>query len=192
MSYSADITKAVNSIRTRSRPLDLMNRRVLVENMCFVYQFILASERLLYEAKMQASGDLRDYYAAHHDEERGHAEWLARDLLSAGIDVATIPRSRTAIAMAGGQYYLMKHVSPAALLGYMLVLEGCPTPMAQVEALEHAHGKELLRTLRHHSLHDIDHGAELRKVIDSMSDPAIMESAMQTAIYLNEFQQELQ
>ena len=192
MSYSTEIMQAVNSIRARSKPLDLMNRRVLVDNLCFVYQFMVASERLLYEAKMQSTGALREYYVEHYDEERGHEEWLADDLRSAGVDVNSIQRSRTAIAMAGGQYYLMKHVSPAALLGYMLVLECSPMPIEQVKILEDAHGKDLLRTLRYHSVHDIDHGEKLRLVIDGMSDPSIMESAVQTAIYLNEFQQELQ
>lgn len=191
MRYSDRVNQSIVAARNLVAPLDLTNRAVLIANLCFVHQFISASERLVDEAAQEATGELRDYYLEHAEEERGHAAWLAADLLTAGADVMKIPKSRTAVAMAGGQYYLMKHVSPAALLGYMAVLEGNPMPMEMIEHLEALHGVDLLRTVRYHAEHDIDHGAYLAQMIDKTKDGIIMESAVQTALYLNEFQREL-
>lgn len=193
MRYSDHILAAVAEIRACAKPVDLTDRRVFLRNLVLLHQVIVASEQLLEEARECATNSaLCTYFAEHLDEEREHARWLAADLGSAGIDLSAEPRSRTAVAMAGSQYYLLKHVSPACLLGYMLVLECAPMPMPAVIELERLHGAELLRTVRYHAEHDRRHGPELLDVIDRFECPDIMASAISTAYYLNELAQELQ
>lgn len=193
MRHSDHILAAVAEIRACAKPVDLTDRRVFLRNLVLLHQVIVASEQLLEEARECATNSaLCTYFAEHLDEEREHARWLAADLGSAGIDLSGEPRSRTAVAMAGSQYYLLKHVSPACLLGYMLVLECAPMPIPAVIELERLHGAELLRTVRYHAEHDPEHGAELLDIIDQHYCPEIMESAIETARYINEFAQELQ
>lgn len=192
MRPSDHIIEAVAAIRAQSLPVDLREPRVFLRNMVLLHQVIAASEQLLIECVAVADGALRDYLAHHLEEERDHARWLAADLAAAGIDVAAQPRSRTAIAMAGSQYYLLKHVSPACLLGYMLVLECFPMPLPMLDALERIHGAAALKTVRYHAENDPQHGRELLDAIDQFDCPEITESAVETALYINALSQELQ
>ena len=189
---SQNIISAVERIRAQVPMIDFRDKRMVLANLIFMHQVMTASERLLFEAANETTGDLRAYYFAHMEEERGHVQWLADDLKSVGINVALMPKVQAAIALAGSQYYLMKHISPFALLGYMLVLEGFPVAMEYVELLEVAHGKELFRTLRYHSEHDIEHRKELFSMIDVNPSAEIMDSATLTATYINEFFTNLQ
>jgi hypothetical protein len=189
--FHDELINEVSEIRDRS-PVDLSVRDNLIKNLIFAYQVITASERLLHEAAQESTGTLRDYYISHLEEERGHAEWLENDLKTQGVNVREQPLIRVAVAMAGTQYYLIKHVDPAALLGYMAVLEGLPTSLEAVDLLEAMHGKELLKTLRFHAEHDLEHRKELFNVIDSVGHHEIIRiSALQTAIYMDEFARSL-
>lgn len=187
---SGEVINAVLAIR--SKLLNLGDIDTLKTNLAFMHQVIAASERLLEEAASEASGDLKAYYLAHLEEERQHEKWLADDLLSHGVDVKKLPLMRKAVEMAGSQYYLIKHVHPACLLGYMAVLEGFPMPLELVDQLEQLHGKQLIRTLRFHAEHDPEHRKEVFRMIDKEARPEILSNAVQTAIYLNEFAQELE
>lgn len=122
----------------------------------FWLQAMSASERLLDEAAIETDDpELKAYYKAHRLEEQDHAKWLLEDL-----EGKTLPIHPLAVAIAGSQYYLIKHVHPAVLLGYMLALEN-PMSMADLEELEEKHGPKLLRTIRHHVLADVGHRADL-------------------------------
>lgn len=189
--FSQEVINAITTVRSTAKFLDLKNTDILVSNLAFMQQVITASERLLQEAADESTGELREYYLNHLEEERAHEAWLADDLKSVGIDVKTLPMMRKAVEMAGSQYYLIKHVHPSSLLGYMAVLEGFPMPLDLVALLESIHGKPLLRTLRYHAEHDIEHRKELFKMIDKQARPEILMSAVQTAVYVNEFSQEL-
>lgn len=147
---------------------DLHDRVQFAANLRFVYHIIRASETLLRLASQLATGDLQAYYKAHLAEESGHDEWLFRDLQEAGEAVFPIPES--AIELAGAQYFYLLHVSPAALLGYMVLLEGFPMTMDRVEELEILHGTALCRTLRYHAEHDVEHFADLAAVVDAQPD----------------------
>lgn len=186
--YSHCVISAIQGIR---RPgLDIQNRAALIDNLVFMQQLMRATEGLLQDAADAANGDLRAYYLEHLEEERGHAEWLANDLQQAGVSVE--PLIRKAVEIAGAQYYLIKHVHPASLLGYMAVLEGCPTPLEVVEQLENLHGKDLFRTLRYHSEHDLHHRKDLFAIIDKANAPEILSNAVQTAIYISELTQSIE
>lgn len=166
----------------------------MIDNLVFMHQVIIASENLLRTA-IAACDDtpfgrrLAAYYRAHLDEERGHEQWLAEDLASAGIDVAAMPLSLKAVEMAGTQYYVIQHVHAVSLLGYMAVLEGDPMPLETVAALEAAHGKALFRTLRYHAEHDIEHGKDLNEILGEVPQELmhhVINSANQTRHYLTE------
>lgn len=163
--------------------LNLLDRETYLRNMQFMHALMVASEPLVQEAIDHSSGDLRDYFVEHIEEERGHAEWLAADIRSMGSKPET---HMIAAACAGAQYYLIRHVNPEALLGYMAVLECYPMPLEMVDALEQAHGKEAVRTLRYHAENDIEHRKALMAMIEkSEHQQLIGDNAVQTLNLLN-------
>lgn len=133
----------------------------MLEQLAFWYQVIIASELLLDEAIYLLQddgfeGQLKTFFAKHLEDERGHAKWLKEDLGDYPIELHF-----TAAALAGTAAYLVRHVHPVALLGYMIALEGTPISMEYVEAVEREHGVSTARTLRLHAEQDLKHIAEL-------------------------------
>jgi hypothetical protein len=184
----ADLMKALIEARAQWPRVDLLDRETFIRNLVFVHNVITATPQLLHVAMKQCGqGPLARYYEAHLAEEHDHARWLAADLATTGVDVHALPASRDAIAMAGSQYYLIYHVDPAALLGYMAALECFPTPEDQIRRLEETHGVDLCRTLRYHATHDIDHGADVLEQVDKLNPRQfriVMDNAMQTAAFI--------
>jgi hypothetical protein len=152
--------------------------------LAFTLQYMVATERLLGEASMECGGELRQYYLRHLEEERHHAQWLQEDL-----DGFTIPLDGAAVGMAGSAYYFIKHVNPAALLGYMLALER-PMPLDKLAELEAAHGVKLFRTVRLHAEEDVQHRADLLELIEKQPPDVqtlIKAVEAQTLHYLQSF-----
>lgn len=176
MNYASEVMQAIAAERSKFHAIDAGDHATFIANLVFVQQVITASEGLLEEAIKASDGELRRYFELHLEEEHDHADWLAADLQTAGVGPAEIIPA--AMEMAGAQYYMIKHVSPLCLLGYMAVLEGSPTPLVTVEALESTHGTDLIRTLRYHATHDIDHSQKLLEIINRYKSPYIMQSAM--------------
>ena len=167
--------------------LDLLDRRVFLQNLTFIHSVIAATPKLLSVAMQESHGHLAAYFESHLEEERDHAAWLAEDLRSASIEISKVDISPEAAAMAGSQYYLLYHIDPTALLGYMAVLECFPMTEHQIDALEFAHGTKLCRTLRHHATHDIEHGADVLDEIDRLTPPQFnraAQNALQTSFYI--------
>lgn len=100
---------------------------------------------------------MRAFFLKHLEDERHHAQWLREDL---GNHPVTLHYG--AAQLAGMAYYLVRHLHPVALLGYMLALESKPIPMEYVEAVEREHGVSTARTLRLHAEEDPGHADELR------------------------------
>ncbi|MEB0057317.1 hypothetical protein QN413_10925 [Variovorax sp. LG9.2] len=153
-----------------------------------MYHTIRASEDLLKCAIEKAipGTELHAYLEEHLEEERQHEKWLAEDLLSVGFDVHLTSIPREAVQMAGSMFYLVRLVHPRALLGYMAVLEFFPMPLEAVEILEEIHGKSLLRCLRYHAEHDIDHAHDLAGMLDRLLEEEqelVFSSAIETALY---------
>jgi hypothetical protein len=171
--FSDVVLKHIRDVK-RSFTIDTSRRSVVIANLILVHDTIVASEQLLVEAAKSINllprssfhKRLGGYYRSHLDEERDHVKWVREDLKSAGVNVPAELPNKWAMAMAGSQYYLLKHAHPAALLGYMAVLEGDPTPVEVVESLEQAYGKQLLRCVRIHAIKDLEHRKELFEVID--------------------------
>ena len=136
----------------------------LVCNLVFLWHCMRASEHLLEVGAEKSSGSLREYFLHHLEEERGHADWLAEDLATAGVTAARTKLPREAMEMVGSMYYLVLHVDPCALLGYMRVLESWPLDSV-LEQLVAKHPPELLRTIRYHAEHDPAHLDDLKAQI---------------------------
>jgi hypothetical protein len=187
MQASSVIKTAIANVLAQVKPVDYRNRLAFLSNLTFLYHTMRASENLIRVAIANTeAGKLHDYFVAHLQEESGHAEWLANDLQSAGIKVATTPVPRLAVEMVGSQYYLIQHVGPAALLGYMVLMECFSMPLSDIAALEAVHGTDLLRTIRYHAEHDIDHGADLLEVINGLTEQEqalALESGLQATRY---------
>jgi hypothetical protein len=180
------LKKAVTDLNDFPYFIDFSRIEVVKYNLVYLYQVMNASESLLEEAIKCSHGELKKYYIKHLQEEKDHAEWLANDLKSIGVDVKKEPIKRHAAAMAGTQYYFIKHVKPECLLGYMAVIEGFPNEISFVEHLEKMHGTELFKTLRFHAEHDLEHRVELFEMIEKHQCNEIIETAIETKIYLNE------
>jgi Iron-containing redox enzyme len=165
-----------------------------------LYSTIRASVPLMQtalEAALQRSStdavarDLVPYLATHIEEELNHDEWLLEDMELLGMNRAGIlkrlPPPELAAAV-GAQFYWVQCYHPVALLGYLVVLEGDPTPHGVVEkaAAEGGLPPAAFRTVLLHSEHDFQHRDELNQVIDRLPlqphHSAVMSiSAMQIA-----------
>lgn len=156
-------------VRAHLVRVDASIRAVIADNLVFVYHMIVASEGILCTAHMHITdGAYRRWLAAHYQEEVGHARRLRGDLQAAGVCVHNAPLMHDAAALAGAQYYLCAHVSPYAILGYMLALECFPMSVDEVSALEKLHGESMFRTARYHAVHDVEHGDDVLQQIDNM------------------------
>jgi hypothetical protein len=146
--------------------LDYAEKTVYAKHIGLIHQIITASEGMLEEAAKIAS-PCQAYFAEHLEGERGHEKWLAKDIAQLGVDVMGM--EFLAAALAGSQYYLIKHVTPLALLGYMAVLEGYPASEEQVAELEALY-PDSVATLKYHAVHDREHRAELITQLDAVPD----------------------
>jgi rubrerythrin len=140
-----------------------------VENLVFLYHTMRASENLLTVAASRSEGKLKEYFERHREEERDHADWLAEDLKSVGVDVKRTRIPQAACEMVGTVYYMIHHVDPCALLGYMDVLESWDNNEAKLKAMGKGYPPELLRTMRWHAEHDKEHIKEVRAEIEELS-----------------------
>jgi hypothetical protein len=162
---------------------------MLIPNLIFVYHVIVASENLLRVAIGETrEPELKAYFRRHLEEEHDHAKWLAEDLLCVEVDVARTEVPLLAVQMAGSLYYLIYHVHPGALLGYMRVLESWPMDKARFAERAKPYPKALLRTLNHHIDHDPDHFRDLLVMIEALPEQTklIEDTAAMTRNYLRQ------
>lgn len=189
MSYSRVLRTKLAWMR---RPLDAALDRLWAERdaagayarfLVHLHQVIRASVPLMEAAwvrsRERASSDpvcagLAEYFAVHIDEERDHDAWALDDLDAAGVGRAAAlepaPPARTA-ALVGAQYYWIEHHHPVALLGYILVLEDGPADADRfLDELRARTGfpDAAFRTMRHHGRLDVDHRAELDRLLDRL------------------------
>jgi hypothetical protein len=192
MKFSESLLQKLQHDMVQYKAQDLTDKNVFIKNLVFAYHVIRASEHLLQIAHDKSDGILKEYFSTHLEEEKSHEKWLAEDLNSADVQVQSTAIPRLAVEMVGSQYYLIHHVSPCALLGYMARLECFPFPMKVVEELEEVHGKKLVRTLRYHAVHDVEHREDLLNMLDELPTACqliALESAIQTTRYFGIAQQ---
>jgi hypothetical protein len=165
MNFSETLMKGIRALKAEV-PLKLDSMAAVIRNLQVLYDTCLASESLLLNAEREAQriddAVLSDYYGWHYLEEKDEVGILKEDLKGA----VNNPPNPIAMAMIGTQYYLINHVHPVCLLGYMAIMEADPMPIERVEELEREYGKELFRFIRLHAIKDIEHARELLVLID--------------------------
>ena len=119
------------------------------------------------------AAELAAYLEHHIPEELDHDEWLLDDLEVLGVDRKSVlarPPAPSVAAMVGSQYYWILHYHPAAVLGYIAVLEGYPPSMAMIDGLVERTGydRTAFRTLIAHSELDPGHADELDELLDRL------------------------
>lgn len=117
--------------------------------------------------------ELVPYLEKHAEEEEHHDVWLLEDMEALGMNRTEVLRRLPPpdlAAAVGCQYYWIYHYHPVALLGYMAVLEGDPTPAETVEKAVAQHGlpRAAFRSLFIHAEHDISHCDDLNKMVDQL------------------------
>jgi hypothetical protein len=113
-----------------------------------------------------------DYLAHHIPQEIGHDEWTLEDLAVLGFDRSALlqrmPSSAVA-ALAGSQYYWVRHHHPVAYMGYIAVLE-YPADALFLEEVIAKTGlpREAFRTYLMHAQLDPHHVREFDETLDSL------------------------
>jgi hypothetical protein len=142
----------------------LIRKEELLTQMVFNHSLMVATEGLLIAANM----------FDRLDGESNHAEWLKQDILRLGGTPSRCDCD--AASIAGAQYYHIFHRDPRMLLGYMAALECNPAPLETVDALEELFGA--LPCLRHHAIHDIEHGELVRQEILAITDEDLQDDIL--------------
>ena len=153
-------------------------REYLVTSHAVVRASVPLMETALARAESMASDDptcgrLVSYLAEHIVEETDHDVWILEDLDVIGVDrdsVLARPPSHEVATLVGAQYYWIQHYHPAALLGYMAVLEGSPPSPAMVDRLAERTGfdRQAFRALQEHAVVDARHGDEVFALVDEL------------------------
>ena len=160
-----DLIASVRKRKSEELTLDLQRYDIIIENLLFIYHACIASEGLLIDAAHKCGDtELGKYYQNHLAEEKGEIGILKSDLGSEKIDPGT--PDIYSMAMVGSQYYMIRHLSPVCLLGYLAVQEADPTPIGTVELLEGLYGANLFQFLRLHAIKDLEHCKEIETVIN--------------------------
>ncbi|HEY6412043.1 MAG TPA: iron-containing redox enzyme family protein [Edaphobacter sp.] len=113
------------------------------------------------------------YLETHIEEEKDHDQWLLSDIQSLGIDAADILRATplpAVVSLLGAQYYWMFHMHPVAIFGYLIVLEGYPPLVDQLEQIRQHTGLPVtaFRCLKSHAEDDPEHINTLNRTLDNM------------------------
>ncbi|GEM_PF-4756937 len=122
---------------------------------------------------VEADENFLTYLEKHIEEEREHYQWALEDLQSATahseLFLARTFRTEV-ISVPGIAYYQVRNFTPYAVLGYMLALESNPPAVDLVTGLPHktSLASSAFRTVLVHAEADIEHSAEIYKLIDVM------------------------
>ncbi len=113
------------------------------------------------------------YLTKHIPEETGHDEWVLDDLETLGFrreEVLKRIPPPSAAALAGAQYYWIRHVHPVALLGFIAVLEGTPPDVEFFEQTADRIGvpRRAFSNLLLHGKLDPQHRDDLDRALDGL------------------------
>lgn len=115
---------------------------------------------------------LRDYLRGHIGEEQGHELWLLQDLKHLGLSADEVRDTfpcDPVVSMVGGQYFLIRELSAASIMGYIYVLEAQPPNSEHLRQLAARYSipLEAMSTLLEHSDIDVSHAHALKETLDS-------------------------
>lgn len=136
--------------------------------------------------------EVRYFLYEHMHEESGHEVWVLNDLAAIGVDAATATAHSPSIytqALNGYNYWATERLHPCAALGMLYTLEviasvyGGPFAAAVKESLL-LDGEQGISFIGSHASLDQQHMAELRKVLNRISD-ADAASAIKAAALVN-------
>lgn len=153
--------------------------RMFPSFLCELYSLVSCSVPLMRAAferasELSAADPLAAITAAyleqHIVEESHHDEWLLNDLAEAGMDRSALLHrapSANVARLVGAQYCWIRHAHPAALFGYLAVIEGNPPLPQHLHEIQQLTGypPEAFRCLHLHAADDIEHLNELRSTI---------------------------
>jgi pyrroloquinoline quinone (PQQ) biosynthesis protein C len=113
------------------------------------------------------------YLEMHIEEEKDHDQWLLSDIESLGIDPTNVLRATplpAVVSLLGAQYFWMFHMHPVAIFGYLIVLEGYPPLVHQLEQIRQNTGlpATAFRCLKSHAEDDPEHIDTLNRTLDNM------------------------
>ncbi len=113
------------------------------------------------------------YLANHILEERDHAGWLVDDLATLGIEESSVLLATplpSVVKLLAEQHLWIDTVHPVSIFGYLLVLEGRPPLIEQLDLIQHRTGlpATAFRCLRSHAEDDPAHLADLNRTLDAM------------------------
>jgi hypothetical protein len=113
------------------------------------------------------------YLETHIDEEKDHDQWLLDDITTLGISAEDVFRTTplpSVVSLLGAQYFWMFHIHPVTVFGYLIVLEGYPPLVEQLEEIQSRTGlpTTAFRCLKSHAEDDPDHIAALNRTLDAM------------------------
>jgi pyrroloquinoline quinone (PQQ) biosynthesis protein C len=146
--------------------------RLLVE----IYHYVKHSTRLLALAASRLGSDqprLFKRFLEHAEEESGHDLWALNDLRALGADqesvIASSPLPST-VALYANQYYVIEHIHPIGLLGYIYALEtlgsGSGAAMGTRIKTLLGVGDEAVTFLVGHGESDVVHVQKLRALVE--------------------------
>ena len=137
-----------------------------------------------------AQRQVRYFLYEHMHEESGHEEWVRNDLEAVGVGAAATeahePSAYTR-TLVGYNYWAADRRHPCSALGMLYTLEviasvyGGPFAAAIKEALL-LEGERGISFINSHATMDAEHMAELRKILNTLDDPAACDAVVESAL----------
>jgi hypothetical protein len=178
----------LKSIKSEFEQINWANPNKYAEFLAQTYFYAQYTTRILALAGVRVSLEERKLHArllTHAGEERGHDKMLINDLKSLGRNISEFDKSPFTSALYQTQYYMIEHVSPSALYGFILLLEGvslaCGPGLYEKVG---AHFKNSTTYLKVHIEEDEDHVEQNLKAIEGMGQnhmKSIHENLVQTS-----------
>ena len=138
-----------------------------------------------------AQRQVRYFLYEHMHEESGHEEWVMNDLAAVGVEPpATLDHAPSihTLALAGYNYWSADRRHPCSVLGMMYTLEviasvyGGPFASAIRESLL-LEGERGISFIASHAEMDAEHMAELRLVLNTVTDEAAREAIVESVLF---------
>jgi pyrroloquinoline quinone (PQQ) biosynthesis protein C len=133
---------------------------------------------------------VRYFLYEHMQEESGHEQWVRNDLEAVGVAPATTeahqPSAHTR-TLVGYNYWAADRHHPCSVLGMLYTLEviasvyGGPFASAIKEALL-LEGERGVSFINSHATMDAEHMADLRKILNTLDDPAACEAIVESTL----------